>query len=273
MQFDPINCVLSTDDGRFIKRVHCPRNLAPGDLLADSADDFSRTCVSCQSRVVNLSGLSDEAALALVQQDPAACVFAQAGVVKIVMPTLAAKIAGEASSDGQSWVSYVADTLVDESARSLDDEPKRIIRTARGVQAINKAISKGFWPLVRVLKAAPHIQDQVIFYQHRESGEIHAVNYLNANDFNPETCRFDPAIYRKSAWLKFSPIDTSAIVAAYLLPADLRVGEMVKLNNLIEHIVGLRGPQSQVRRLLFANAIWRGDHFEILVPPAGELLG
>jgi len=216
--------------------------------------------------VVNLAGLSDEEVLALVQLDPKVCVFPQAGVVKFVLPVPGAKPAGQTSDFGRSSVRCVPDILIRESEESYRVKPKRTIRTARGVDAINAALAKGFWPLVRVLKPAPHIHDHVLYQQDRESGEIRATHDLRGHDFDPKT-------QRETGWLLFSTVDTSPIVAAYLIPPDLYMGEKVRLIDLIENVMAQNGPQFEAQRWASANAIWRGNHFEIMLWPAVRVIG
>lgn len=266
MKFDPVNSMLLTDDGRLIKRVYCPRNLVPEDLPASEVDDRSRTCSACQSRVVNLAGLTDDEALALVQLDPKVCVFAQAGTVKFVLPVPGAKHAGQTSEFGQNSVHYVADIMIEETEDSFSVKPTRSIRTARGVKAINAAVAKGFWPLLRVLKPAPHIHNHVLYQQNRESGEIREIHDLRGHDFDPNT-------QRETGWLLFSTVDTSPMVAAYLIPPDLQIGEKVRLADLIENVVAQDGPQFETQRWACANAIWRGNHFEIMLWPTLRVIG
>ena len=47
----------------------------------------------------------------------------------------------------------------------------RVIKTARDQQSINEAAAKGYWPLVKVLKTNPLIQNKVKILQNPKISE------------------------------------------------------------------------------------------------------
>lgn len=62
---------LLADDGCFIKRLSCPRN-RPEILHSEGA---GYVCVDCERHIHCTAKLSDDQVLALIKQDPEACLL------------------------------------------------------------------------------------------------------------------------------------------------------------------------------------------------------
>jgi hypothetical protein len=135
----------------------------------------------------------------------------------------------------------------------------RVIKTARTVEAINAATKEGFRPLVKPVEPSPKIHNWVSVYQHRETGEVEVCG----------DCRWSPGgDYDQVLPFRFYyPYSFPAPFAAYLLPPDLKVGERVWLEDLIEDIVAVFGNQGWCPRLESCEAIWNDGDFIIQFDP------
>lgn len=72
MKFNPNTQRLFTDDGRLIKRLHCPFRLE-WRKLKSSPDPSARCCDICHHAVTDTAYLSEEDLLALMAGNPRAC--------------------------------------------------------------------------------------------------------------------------------------------------------------------------------------------------------
>lgn len=135
----------------------------------------------------------------------------------------------------------------------------RVIKTARTEAQINYAAREGFWPLVKPVKPGKQIHFMVAVYQHKKTGEI-----ILSGDF-----RWPPGEpYRQVVpYTDYYPYHFPSPFAAYLIPPDLKKGESVWLEDLIEDLVAVWGNQGYQPRLASAEAIWNGKDFEIQFDP------
>ncbi len=72
MKYDPLHQELFTDDGRFIKKLHCPKSLAWDELEEGKA--FERFCATCEVKVLDTRNETDESMLELMKNQPGACI-------------------------------------------------------------------------------------------------------------------------------------------------------------------------------------------------------
>lgn len=72
MQFDPRTNELFTDDGTFVRRLHCPRQ-AEWDELQVVPRAGERHCVDCRRPVFDTATMTDAELIALMEWQPAAC--------------------------------------------------------------------------------------------------------------------------------------------------------------------------------------------------------
>lgn len=129
----------------------------------------------------------------------------------------------------------------------------RVIHTARTQKAINEAARAGFFPLVKKVEPSPKICSKYAVSQDPETGEI-----LVASDF-----RSARGMELAIQFTYYYPYTFPSPYAAYLIPADLQVGEKVMLEDLIEDLVGQRWSQGDVFRLASSEAEWDGEDFII----------
>ena len=129
----------------------------------------------------------------------------------------------------------------------------RVIHTARTQEAINEAARAGFFPLMKKVEPSPKIQTKYAVSQDPETGEISV-----ASDF-----RSARGMELAIQFTYYYPYTFPRPYAAYLIPADLQVGEKVMLEDLIEDIVGQRWNQGDVVRLASCEAEWDGKDFII----------
>jgi hypothetical protein len=148
------------------------------------------------------------------------------------------------------------------------DQPElRIIKTARNEQAINEAVEQGFWPLVKPVIPSPDIKVKFAVKQDKATGKIKVVHDYRA--LQSVIAPVNPYISDGSAvesdvvihFEYYYPYHFENPFAAYLLPQDLQVGEMVVLQDLIEDVVGSSWNQGDTYRLKSCKAVWDGIDF------------
>ena len=143
----------------------------------------------------------------------------------------------------------------------------RVIKTARDEQSINQAVEEGFFPLIKPVLPSNEIRSKYAVFQNPETGEIRVTGDLRARNREPG---FEEVI----GFTFYYPHSFPSPFAAYLLPADLKVGERVYLEDIIEDIVGRRWNQGDTYRLNAYEAIWNGEGFEIqFQPPQYDVIG
>lgn len=130
---------------------------------------------------------------------------------------------------------------------------RRVIKTARTKDEINAAARQGLWPVVLPVERDERISSWVGVHQDPETGEIETTGDHRYPPANPRVVQ-----------VEFYPYHFSNPYAAYLVPKDLKSGEEVWLEDLIEDVVGIWGNQGHTYRLESAPARWDGTRFEIL---------
>ena len=131
----------------------------------------------------------------------------------------------------------------------------RIIKTARNMEEINNAAKRGYWPLIKKLEPSPKIKTKKVIYQNKITGDIKIGG----------DSRYDPPEgYNHLMTVWYYPYKFESPFAAYLIPKNLKVGEKVFLEDLIEDYVDWCWNQGDATRLEKCKAIWNGKDFEIL---------
>lgn len=149
----------------------------------------------------------------------------------------------------------------------------RIIKTARKEKKINKAAKNGFWPLIKKVIKSPKIKTKYCVTQDKKTGEIRVhEDYRDFIEFGDSELANEKVIID---WTYYYPYHFKSPFAAYLVPKDIKVGEHVILEDLIEDFVGSKWNQGDTFRLHSCEAIWNGTDFEILLDKAEkfELVG
>lgn len=129
----------------------------------------------------------------------------------------------------------------------------RIIQTARTEEQINQAAREGYFPLIKKVVPSDEIKSKFAVFQDPVSGEIRVVNDFRAAVSENRVIDFT----------YYYPYSFPSPFAAYLIPKDLKVGEEVILEDLIEDFVGMRWNQGDTYRLSSARAKWTGEDFVI----------
>lgn len=130
---------------------------------------------------------------------------------------------------------------------------RRIVKTARTEEEINSAARQGLWPLVKPVTPSSSIHFMVAVFQDPETGEIELSGDV----------RYPPRGVQVVGYTYYYPYHFPNPFAAYLLPKDLRVGEEVWLEDLIEDVLEVFGNQGYHPRLQAAPAVWNGSDLVI----------
>lgn len=72
MQIDPVTSKLFTDTGRFLKKLHCPRQKTWNSLHPTDVPG-TRHCADCSNTVHDTAAMTDEDLIAILKTDPHAC--------------------------------------------------------------------------------------------------------------------------------------------------------------------------------------------------------
>lgn len=144
---------------------------------------------------------------------------------------------------------------------STQNTSMRIIKTARTEKEINNAAKNGFRPLVKALEQSSEIHSKFSVIQNQTSGEIQVLGDYRMNN------KFGPAWKQVIGWTRFYPNYFPSPYAAYLIPKDIKVGERVIVEDLIEDYVGMSWNQGDNFRLASCEAIWDGTNLVIQYDP------
>jgi hypothetical protein len=223
-----------------LRTIKCPLQKSWEDLQRldfDTQPDFieldqyterHRYCDSCRSNVMTVDGLNES-------EIEGACLAAPNICLHATLPHPAIEI-----EDNGKNIRRCPPT----------DTKLRIVHTARHLPAMNNAVEKGFWPLIRPVIPDETIGSKLIVWQD-EYGVVHTSgDYRSGNAFKAQTYWHNPYI---------SPLP----FAAYLIPPDIKIGETVHLVDLIEDRVGRYWNQGDSWRQISADAVWTGETLEI----------
>jgi hypothetical protein len=149
--------------------------------------------------------------------------------------------------------------------QTLNRDNLRIIKTGRDVETINQAAINGFMPLVKKVVPSKKIRGKFSVVQDTETGEIEMIgdyrHDMGGHWFKDKDQK--ERMVKVIDWTFYYPYHFELPFAAYLVPKDIREGERVFLEELIEDIIGSRWNQGDTFRLESCEAIWNGTDFEI----------
>jgi hypothetical protein len=143
----------------------------------------------------------------------------------------------------------------------------RIIKTARGIEDINKAADMGFIPLVKKLKPLKKLFRTTGIFRNKKTNKIEeAEDYVVYEQYGNITSYED-----ENEWELVVPFHSYYPYkfdqhAAYLIPHDIEKGEKVILEDLIEDYYGGSFWSHHIR-VESLQAIWAGEDFSILYDP------
>lgn len=72
MKFNPITNKLFSDDGDFIKHLHCPYKVE-WDTLEGNSENGNRSCAICEREILDTYLLEDSEILSIIGDNPNAC--------------------------------------------------------------------------------------------------------------------------------------------------------------------------------------------------------
>ena len=146
--------------------------------------------------------------------------------------------------------------------RNKTSEGLRVIKTARDKSSINRAAKNGYIPLLRKVEPYTKIRSKYAVVQNKKTGEINVIGDFRAR-FYGDGDDFEMVI----DWTDYYPHNFTSPFAAYLIPKDIKKGERVLLEDLIEDYVGASWNQGDTYRLESCEAIWNGKDLEIQYDP------
>jgi len=162
-----------------------------------------------------------------------------------------------------------------------------VIKTARDIESMNKACLEGFFPLVKQVEPLEMIKNKFAVIQNTKTGEVEMIkdfrSRLRGNeteylfedldeDLNSKQSKYETVI----DWAYYYPYQFNLPFAAYLIPKNLKKGERVFVEDLIEDYIGLAWNQGDTYRLESCEAIWTGRDLEIQYDPKkniSEIIG
>jgi hypothetical protein len=145
------------------------------------------------------------------------------------------------------------------SDRNENTQGLRVIKTARDEHSINAAAKNGFYPLIKEVKPSDKIRSKYSVAQHKLTGEIKILGDYRWNDLE----EYEVVI----GWTFYYPYNFKSPFAAYLIPRDIKIGETVFIEDLIEDFIGESWNQGDTYRLESCEAIWNGEDLKIQYDP------
>lgn len=139
---------------------------------------------------------------------------------------------------------------------SSKDPAARLIKTVRSKKKINSAAKTGFRPLVKPVQPSADIWEKVCVLQHQETGKIKTCNDYRGGIIGE-------GYKAVTEFIQYYPHKVGNPYAAYLVPPDLKPGDLVYLEDLIEDIKIEYWNQGDSIRLESCHAVWNGEDFEL----------
>ncbi|WP_299358757.1 hypothetical protein [Mucilaginibacter sp.] len=120
-------------------------------------------------------------------------------------------------------------------------------------------------PLVKLVVPNPSIKSKFAVLQNPITGEIELIHDFRAESSNK-------GLITVIDFTDYNPHHNQSPYAAYLVPKNLKAGEDVWLDDLIENIVGAQWNQGDCFRLPSCKATWDGNDFILQVPKDGPAI-
>ena len=147
--------------------------------------------------------------------------------------------------------------------RNKNSQGLRVIKTARDEYKINKAVKNGFRPLVKKVEPSDKIRSKYSVIQNKKTGEVEIVGDYRSGFYSHDNNDFETVI----DWTFYYPYSFKSPFAAYLIPKDIKIGEIVFIEDLIEDYIGASWNQGDTYRLESCEGIWNGTDLEIQYDP------
>lgn len=234
MIYEPRSGALYADDGAFLKTVHCPMSLRVADLASLPDPSADKHCHACGETIKCADNWTDDDMRKALAIQPSLCVFATPAAKNIV----------------------VLKPVGHESPNS-DNLP--VVHTARSIHAMAEGFRRGYRLVIKQAGQFSDIGPKYKVFQHKVTSEIWCTG-----DYRDEIRGFD----KGSDWILVADwfhhrADLPFPLAAYLVPRDLRRGQRVYLEDLIEDVPVAYWNQGDSLRLISCAAAWNGRDFHL----------
>ena len=152
--------------------------------------------------------------------------------------------------------------------REIKTSELRVIKTARNKESINEAVKNGYLPLIKKIKPSKKIRSKYSVIQNKKTGEICVSGDFRRARFRTLNLNNDIEVDKTDEiviidWTYYYPYNFESPFAAYLIPKDIKIGEFVFIEDLIEDYIGARWNQGDTYRLESCEAIWNGRDLKI----------
>src|SRR4051794_20008461 len=118
--------------------------------------------------------------------------------------------------------------------RNKNSNELPVIKTARNKDSINKAAKNGYRPLIKKVEPTDKIRSKYSVIQNKKTGEIEIIGDYRMGFRMDKESEFETVI----EWTYYYPHNFNSPFAAYLLPKDIKIGERVFIEDLIEDFIG-----------------------------------
>lgn len=137
----------------------------------------------------------------------------------------------------------------------------RKIKTIRGQKAIDNAIAKGTKLIIRNVQPFSAVKGKYCIVRDKKSGKEFEIY-----DFRDERVYSDDFEKVMDWTYQYHSYDFPQ-EAAYIIPNDIKEGEIVMVDDLIENFLGYHYNQGGSDRLKSCKAIWKNNDLQILYNP------
>lgn len=216
LYFDISTQELFTHKGEVIKRVVCPLNAEwhGMDSIENSTD---RLCELCSKPIMDTGVLTSKKITELVLKDPSICLK----------------------------ISPIQQNVVFVCSKFTKPEGIRVIKTAHTEDEMNEAVLAGYDIMIMPTYVTPPRSENQMMYQHPETG------FCELTTDSQRVVELERLGYRKFSEQQVGVFDAPPF-AAYIIPRDLEINEMVWLEECIDAY-----PEH-----FSLPAIWDGYHFD-----------
>ena len=237
--YDEASSVLYGPDGSFLKKLYCPKAMHWNQLLVNKDDERWRGCSHCKEQVLDLDKSDAQYAIEkLTNRYSKACVHVSSNSDKVI---------------------FLKDLNAPPSPmRVKTDKDRVVVKTARSVEDINRAVGMGYWPDVRILIFdTENLRTKVSVGQDPVTGTIETTGDLRMRFKTSPTIKSGKLLrgdedHRTSLeaipFTDYYPYFQKSPIAAYLIPRDLKEGALVVVEDPIEDIVGTTWNQGSAYR-------------------------
>jgi len=235
--YDEKTSSLYSPDGTFLKKVFCPKALHWNQLIVEDEQDRWRGCNQCNEKVINLDVADVDAIIdKRSERWSALCVHVSANSEKVI---------------------FLKDPDAPPPADNsrTNNETLLIIKTARSMKDINRAVGLGYWPDVRFIEYdEEHLRFKISIGQNHATGRVSTSGDYRfdfakqAEEKSPNGDAVDE-YFELIPFRFYYPYHRELPIAAYLIPKNLPEGTPVLVEDPIEDIVGKRWNQGDAVRV------------------------